>query len=146
MLGTYGPVTKTVKNPLVQCIFKLQVTDWYKCLLRLILKFQRHFGSLMTPFGNGELHDVVVHQNALLSNVIVTTFVLLPVIFHIQDHAGITYYAVSVEKGSQVGLKSLSSDFIKRVIQIDSEEGADEATSERIATCSLGVQGVTCYR
>jgi hypothetical protein len=35
-------------------------------------KFQRHFGSLVTPFGNGEMHDVVVHQNALLSDVVAT--------------------------------------------------------------------------
>ena len=54
--------------------------------------------------------------------------------FHIQDRTGITYYSVPVEKGSQVDLKSLSSDFISRVIQINSGEEADEATSERTVT------------
>jgi len=94
--------------------------------MRLSSKFQGHFGSLVIPFGNGEVHDVI-HQNALLSDV-------LPIIFHLQDRAGITHYSVPVEKGSQVGLKNLSSDFISRVIQINSGEEDDEATSERTAS------------
>jgi hypothetical protein len=73
MLGTYGLVTKkTLKNLLVQCSFKLRVTDCCNCLMRLSSKIQRHFGPLVAPFGNGEVHDVVVHQNALLSDVIAT--------------------------------------------------------------------------
>ena len=72
MLGTYGPVTKTLKNLLVQCSFELHATDLYNYLMRLSSKFQRHFGKLVTVFGNGEVHEVVVHQNALLSDVIAT--------------------------------------------------------------------------
>lgn len=40
-----------------------------------------------------------------------------------------------------MGLKRISSDFISRVIQINSGEEADEATSERTATVASACRG-----
>jgi hypothetical protein len=63
---------------------------------------------------------------------------LRPPVFHIQDRTGIRYYSVPVEKGSQVGLKSIPSDFISCVIKINSWEEADERTAIVASACKGG--------
>jgi hypothetical protein len=40
--------------------------------MRISWKFQRRFGPLVFQFGNGAVHDVVVHQNVGLAGVIAT--------------------------------------------------------------------------
>lgn len=73
-------------------------------------------------------------------------FALLPVIFHIHDRAGSMYFSLPVEKVSQVGLKSHSSDLISRGIQINSGEEADEATSECTGTVASACRWMTCHQ
>jgi hypothetical protein len=54
------------------------------CLIQITSKFQRHNAQPITPVGNGDVLDIVVHKNVRLSDVIVSG--ILPVMFHIPDH------------------------------------------------------------
>jgi hypothetical protein len=81
--------------------------------------------------GNGDVLDIVVHQNIRLSDVIVSDILdsdHIPVIFHILDHVKTRNPSEPVEKFTDWdGFLSLASELISPRIEINSGEEADIA-------------------
>jgi hypothetical protein len=66
-----------------------QVKNFWNCSTKINSKFQHHNYSLA---GNGDILDIVVHQNIGLPSVVVSNILdsdHLPIIFHILDHVKI---------------------------------------------------------
>jgi hypothetical protein len=75
-----------------------------------------------SPNGNGDVLDIVVHQNTRMSNVKVSDILdsdHLPVIFHILDHVKIRYLSDPIEKFTDWDwFQSLASELISPEIEI----------------------------
>jgi hypothetical protein len=75
------------------------------------------------PAGNGDVFNIVVHQNIRLSGVIVSDILdsdLLPVVFHILDHVKTKNLSEPVEKFAVwKWFQSLTSDLISPRIKIN---------------------------
>jgi hypothetical protein len=65
------------------------------------LKFQHHNASHYYPAGDGDVLDIVVHQNIRVSDVIISDILDsddLPRVFHILDHVKIRNLLEPIEK------------------------------------------------
>jgi hypothetical protein len=75
-----------------------------------------------SPAGNGDVLDIVVHQNVCLSKVIVSDVLdsdHLPIVFHILDHVTTRNLSDRVEKFTDWDrFQSLASDLVSPRIQI----------------------------
>jgi hypothetical protein len=77
-------------------------------LLRLLYASQfeisaPHCSTHYSPVGNGDVLDIVVHQNIIVSDVTVSDILdsdYLPIVFHILDHVKIRNLSVPIEKGT----------------------------------------------
>jgi hypothetical protein len=91
-----------------------------------------------SPAGNGDVLDIVVHQNVRLSEVIVSDVldsIHLPILFHILDHVTTRNFSDMIEKFTDWGLfQSLASDLVSRRVQINSGVEADKAAREFTAS------------
>jgi hypothetical protein len=91
-----------------------------------------------SPTGNGDVLDIVVHQNVRLSEVIVSDILdsdHLPIIFHILDHVKIRDLSTPVEKITDwERFQDLASELISPRIQISSGKEADNAAREFAAS------------
>jgi hypothetical protein len=87
-----------------------------------------------TPDGRGDVLDIVVHQNVLLSEVIVTNILgsdNLPIIFSILDCVRTGETLDAVEKMTDWELfQSFASELISPDIQIHSSNEADKAARD----------------
>jgi hypothetical protein len=81
-----------------------------------------------TPKGNGDVFDIVVHRNVLLSDVTVSDVLdsnHLPIMLHILDHISARDFLAPVEFHTEwERFRSLSSDLVSLRIQIDAAERA----------------------
>jgi hypothetical protein len=95
------------------------------------LKFQRQCPTHYSPTGNGDVLDIVVHQNAWLSEIIVSVVLgsdLLPIVFHILGHVRTTNLSDPIKKSTdRERLQSLASDLMSPKIQNISGLEADKA-------------------
>jgi hypothetical protein len=91
-----------------------------------------------SPAGNGDVLDIVVHQNIRLSDVTVSDILdsdHLPIVFHVLDHVIIRNPSEPVEKFTDwERFQSLASDLISPRIEINSGEAADKAASDFTAS------------
>jgi hypothetical protein len=91
-----------------------------------------------SPAGNGDVLDIVVHQNVRLSEVIVSEVLdsdHLPIVFHILDHVTIINLSDPVEKFTDwERFQSLASDLVSPRIQINSGAEADKAARDFTAS------------
>jgi hypothetical protein len=89
------------------------------------------FVRYISPRGNGDVLDSVVHKNIRLTNVIVSDILdsdHLPIIFHILDHVRTHNLSVPAEKFTDwERFQSLASNLISPSIQINSGVEADKA-------------------
>jgi hypothetical protein len=91
-----------------------------------------------SPAGNGDVLDIVVHQNVRLSEVIVSDVLdsdYLPIVFHILDHVRTRNLSDPLEKFIDwVRFQSLASDLASPRTQINSEVEADKAARDFTAS------------
>jgi hypothetical protein len=107
--------------------------------------------SHYSPAGNGDIFNIVVHQNIRLSGVIVSDILdldHLPIVFHILDHVKTKNLSEPIEKFTDwKWFQSLASDLISPRIDINAGEEADEATHYFATTiasaCRLSTVKVT---
>jgi hypothetical protein len=96
-----------------------------------------------SPAGNGEVLDIVVHQNIRGSDSIVSDNLdsdHLPIIFHILDHVKISNLSKPIEKLTDWdGFQCLASELISPRIEINSGVEADKAA--RNSTASIASAG-----
>jgi hypothetical protein len=86
-----------------------------------------------SPAGNGDMLDIVVHQNIGVSDVIVLDY--LPIIFHILDHVKITNLSEPIEKFTDWDrLQSLASELVSPRIEINSGIEADKEARDFTAS------------
>jgi hypothetical protein len=87
-----------------------------------------------SPAGNGDVLDIVVHQNVRLSDVIVSDVLdsdHLPILFHILDHITTRNLSEPIEKFTNwERFQSLASDLVSPRIKISSGVEADKAARE----------------
>jgi len=80
-----------------------------------------------TPHGNGDVLDIVIHQNVRLSDVTVSDVLNsdhLPVFFNILDYVRAREISARVETHTHwKRFRSLTSDLIQPLLQIDTVEG-----------------------
>jgi hypothetical protein len=88
--------------------------------------------------GNGDVLDIVVHQNIRVSDVIVSDILgsdHLPIVFHILDHVKIRNLSEPVEKfRDRERFQSLASELISPRIEINSWVEADKAARDFTAS------------
>jgi hypothetical protein len=90
--------------------------------------------------GNGDMLDVVVHQNIRVSDVIVSILDLdhLPIIFHILDHIKIRHLSEPIEKFTDWDqFQSLALELIPPRIKIKMGVEADKAVCNFTASVAL---------
>jgi hypothetical protein len=94
--------------------------------------------SHYSPAGNGDMLDIVVHQNIRVSEVMVSDIldsVHLPIVFHILDHVKIRNLSEPIEKFTDWDrFQSLASDFISPRIEINSGVEADKVARDFTAS------------
>jgi hypothetical protein len=94
--------------------------------------------TLYSPAGNGDVLDIVVHQNVRLSEVTVSDVLdsdYLPIDFHILDHVRTRNLSDPLEKFTDwVRFQSLVSDLASARTQINSEVEADKAARDFTAS------------
>jgi hypothetical protein len=82
-----------------------------------------------SPAGNGDMLDIVVHQNISVSDVIVSIILdsdNLQIIFHILDHVKIKNHSEPIEKFTNwIWFRSLALELISPRIEIMSGVEAD---------------------
>jgi hypothetical protein len=87
-----------------------------------------------SPSGNGDVLDIVVHQNIRMSDVIVSDILdsdHLPIIFHILDHVKIRNLPDPIDKFTDWDrFQSLASELISPKIEIKSGVQADKSARE----------------
>jgi hypothetical protein len=75
-----------------------------------------------SPSGNGDVLDIVVHQNIRVSDVIVSDILdtdHLPILFHILDHVKIWNLSDTIEKFTDwERFQSLASELISPILEI----------------------------
>jgi hypothetical protein len=90
--------------------------------------------TLYSPNRNGDVLDIVVHENIRVSNVIVSDILVpdhLPVIFHILDHVKIRNLSDPIEKFTDWDrFQSLASELISPKIEIKTGVEADKAARD----------------
>jgi hypothetical protein len=87
-----------------------------------------------SPAGNGDVLDIVVHQNIRLSDILESDHI--PIIFHILDHVKIRNISEPIEKFTESDrFQSLASKLISLRISINSGVEADK--EERDFTASI---------
>jgi hypothetical protein len=91
-----------------------------------------------SPAGNGDLLDIVVHQNVRMSDVIVSDILVsdhLPIIFYILDHVKIRNLSERIEKITDWDrFQRLASELISPRIEMNVGVKADKATSDFTAS------------
>jgi hypothetical protein len=91
-----------------------------------------------SPAGNGDVLDIVVHQNVGVSDVIVSDILdsdHLPIIFYVLDHVKIMNLSVHIEKFTDWDrFQSLASELIPPRIVINMRVEADKAASDFTAS------------
>ena len=106
-----------------------------------------------SPAGNGDVLDIVVHQNVRLSEITVSDTLdsdHLPIIFHVLEHVRTRETLAQVEKLTDWDrFQSLSSELISPKLTINSELEADKAVRDFTASISsaykLSTHKVTLY-
>jgi hypothetical protein len=92
-----------------------------------------------SPAGNGDILDIVVHQNIGLSSVTVSNILdsdYLPIIFHILDHVKIRNLSEPIEKFTDwERFRSLASDLMSPRLEIST--GVEAAKAAREFTASI---------
>jgi hypothetical protein len=87
-----------------------------------------------SPVGNGDVLDIVAHQNIRVTDTIVSDILdpdHLSIIFHILDHVKIRNHSEPTEKFTDLyRLHSLVSQLISPRIEINSGVEADKAASD----------------
>jgi hypothetical protein len=115
-----------------------QVKNFWNCSTKMNLKLQHHNVSHYSPAGNGDILDIVVHQNIELSSVTVSNILdsdHLPIIFHILDHVKIRKLLETTEKFTDwERFQSLASDLISPRLEISMGVEANEAVHEFTAS------------
>jgi len=93
-----------------------------------------------SPAGNGDVLDIVVHQNVHLSEITVSDTLdsdHLPIIFHVLEHVRTRETLAQVEKLTDWDrFQSLSSELISPKLTINSELEADKAVRDFTASIS----------
>jgi hypothetical protein len=107
-----------------------------------------------SPAGNGDLLDIVVHQNIRVSDVIVSDILdsdHLPIILHILDQVKIRNLSEPIEKFTDWDpFQSLASELILPIIEINT--GVEAGKSARYCTvsiasaCMLATRKVNAFR
>jgi hypothetical protein len=91
-----------------------------------------------SPAGNGDVLDIVVHQNIRVSDVIVSDILdsdHLPIVFHILDHVKFRNLSEPTEKFTDWDrFQNLASELISPKIQINSGVEADKAARDFTAS------------
>jgi hypothetical protein len=91
-----------------------------------------------SPAGNGDLLDIVVHQNVRMTEIIVSDVLdsdHLPILFHILDHVTTRNLSDLFEKFTDwERFQSLASELVSPKIQITSGVEADKAAREFAAS------------
>jgi hypothetical protein len=91
-----------------------------------------------SPAGNGDILDIVVHQNIRLSSVIVSNILdsdYLPILCHILDHVKIRNLSETTEKFTDwERFQSLASYLISHRLEINTGVEADKAAREFTAS------------
>jgi hypothetical protein len=91
-----------------------------------------------SPAGNGDVLDIVVHQNSRASDVIVSDILdseHLPIIFYILDHVKTKNLSEPIEKFTERNrFQSLASEIISPRIEINSGVETDKAARDFIAS------------
>jgi hypothetical protein len=95
-----------------------------------------------SPAGNGDVLDIVVHQNVQLSEVIVSDVLdsdHLRILFHIMDHVTTRNLSEPIEKFTEwERFQSLASDIVSPRAQINSEVEANKAACDFTASIAPG--------
>jgi hypothetical protein len=98
-----------------------------------------HCPTHYSPVGNGDVLDIVVHNNIRLSNVIVSDILdsdHLPITFHILDHVTTKNFSAPLEKFTDwERFQSRASNLILARIEINS--GAEAHNAARAFTASI---------
>jgi hypothetical protein len=93
-----------------------------------------------SPSGNGDMLDILAHQNSRMSDVIFSDILdsdHLPKIFHILDYVKFRNLSDPMEKFTDWDrFQSLASEFISLKIEITSEAEADKAARDFTASIS----------
>jgi hypothetical protein len=93
-----------------------------------------------SPSGNGDVLDIVVHQNIIVSDVTFSDILdsdHLPIIFHILDHVKIRNLSDPIEKFTDwEWFQSLASELISPKNEITSETEAEKAARDFTASIS----------
>jgi hypothetical protein len=85
------------------------------------------------PSGNGDVLDIVVHQNIRMSDIVsdILDSDHLPIIFHILDHVKIRNFSNPIEKFTDWDrFQSLASELISPKIEIKSGVEADKTARD----------------
>jgi hypothetical protein len=97
----------------------------------------------VTPMGNGDILDIVAHQNIRLSGRIFSGILEsdhLPVVFHILDHLKTKNFLEPVEKFRDwQRFQSLASDLILPRIEINQEKLAHHFASSTASAYRLSI-------
>jgi hypothetical protein len=91
-----------------------------------------------SPAGNGDVLDIVVHQNIRVSDVIVSDILdsdHLPIVFHILNHVKIRNISEAIEKFTDWDrFRNLASELISPKISVQSVVEADKAARDFTAS------------
>jgi hypothetical protein len=104
-----------------------------------------------TPYGNGDVLDIVVHENVRVSDVNILEILdsdHLPILFHMLDHVSIRDISTPVEIHTDwERFQSLASHLISPRIQIhtltDAEQAARKFAASVASACRLSTHKIT---
>jgi hypothetical protein len=90
------------------------------------------------PCGNGDVLDIVVHQNIRVPHVNISDILdsdQLPIVFHIMNHVKIKNISEPIEKFTDwYRFQSLASELISPKVEINSRVEADKAARDFTAS------------